>query len=240
MGWQSDQSAWAVARRQHGVVTRGQLREIGLSDPAIDHRLETGRLHAVRRGVFAVGRPELGVYGHWMAAVLCCGSGAVLSHESAAALWEIRPRRRSEIEVSVPLGARRRHAGIVVHRRTRLDGSDLTQRHGIPVTSPACTLIDLAARLPQPQLERAINEADKRDLTDPEALRAALDSVVGTRPGLAILRRTLDCRTFALTESELERRFLGLAAARACRPGHRSPPERVHGRLPLAGPGPGR
>lgn len=211
MGWQSDQSAWAVARRQHGVVTRGQLLETRLSDPAIDHRLKTGRLHPVRRGVFALGRPELGVYGHWMAAVLCCGPGAVLRHESAAALWEIRPPKRSEIEVSVPLGARRRHAGIVAHRRVALNAGDITRSHGIPVTSPACTLIDLAARLPQGQLERAINEADGRDLTDPEALRAALDAVGGARPGLAIVRRTLDRRTFALTESELERRFLPLA-----------------------------
>jgi very-short-patch-repair endonuclease len=211
MGWQSDQSAWTVARRQHGVVTRGQLLELGFSGRAIDHRLKTGRLHRVRRGVFAVGRPELGVYGHWMAAVLCCGPGAVLSHESAAALWEIRPTRRREIEISVLVGARRRHAGIVVHRRVALGGSDVTRRHDIPVTRPVCTLIDMATRLPPSQLEAAINEADKRDLTDPEALRAALDRVATPRPGIATLRRTLDRRTFTLTDSELERRFLPLA-----------------------------
>jgi very-short-patch-repair endonuclease len=146
-----------------------------------------------------------------MAAVLCCGPEAALSHESAAALWEIRSPKLREIEVSVSAGARRRHAGIVVHRRTALTKHDLTHHHAIPVTSPICTLIDIAARLDRAQLEAAINEADKRDLTDPETLRAALDDVVTARPGTAALRRTLDRRTFTLTDSELERRFLPLA-----------------------------
>jgi very-short-patch-repair endonuclease len=111
----------------------------------------------------------------------------------------------------VPAGARRRRPGIVVHRRAALTTDDLAHHHAIPVTSPICTLIDIAARLDRAQLEAAINEADKRDLTDPEALRAALDDVVTARPGSAALRRTLDVRTFTLTDSELERRFLPLA-----------------------------
>ena len=170
-----------------------------------------GRLHPVWRGVFAVGRPQLSMYGHWMAAVLSCGPEAVLSHGSAAALWEIGSERRPGIEVSVPARVARRRPGIVVHRRAALGADDLTQRHGIPVTSPVCTLIDLAGRLDKGHLEAAINEADKLDLTDPEALRAALDGVIARRPGIAALRRTLDGRTFALTDSELERRFLPMA-----------------------------
>ena len=78
------------------------------------------------------------------------------------------------------------------------------------MTTPVCTLIDLATRLGSGELEAAVNEADRRDLTDPEALRAALTEFVG-RPGAAILRRILDRRTFTLTDSELERRFLPLA-----------------------------
>jgi very-short-patch-repair endonuclease len=202
---------WALAERQHGVVTRQQMLTLGFSPDAIKHRLAKRRLHSVLRGVFAVGRPQLTVYGRWMAAILSCGPEAVLSHGSAAALWEIGSERRGRIEISVPAHVARRRPGIVVHRRVALGASEKTQRHGIPVTTPVCTLIDLAARVNQSDLEAAINEADKRDLTDPEALRAALDDVVAARPGIATLRRTLDRRTFTLTDSELERRFLLLA-----------------------------
>jgi very-short-patch-repair endonuclease len=203
---------WALVARQHGVVTREQLLDLGFSPQAITHRLSRGRLHPVWRGVYAVGRPELARHGLWMAAVLSCGSEAALSHDSAAALWGIRAHERGAIEVSVPAHLRRRRPGIVVHRRAALAAEDLTRRQGIPVTTPICTLIDLATRLRSDQIERAINEADKLDLTDPETLRSAPDEV-GRRPGARALRRTLDRRTFALTDSELERRFLPVARA---------------------------
>jgi very-short-patch-repair endonuclease len=198
---------WALAGRQHGVVTRGQLLDAGLSPRAIHHRLSKGRLHPVWRGVYAVGRPQLSKRGHWMAAILSCGPDAALSHDSAAALWEIGPDRRREVEVSVPAGTVRRRPRIVIHRRANLAAGDLTRHHGIPVTTPVCTLVDLAARLPRAQLEAAIDEAAIRDLTDPEALRSAFRERKG-RPGVAILRRVLDRRTFTLTRSKLERRFL--------------------------------
>ncbi len=83
-------------------------------------------------------------------------------------------------------------------------------RHGVPVTTPICTLVDLAAQLPGYRLESAVNEADKRDLVDPETLRSALGQI-HRRPGLARLRKLLDRRTFTLTDSELERSFLPLA-----------------------------
>jgi hypothetical protein len=91
-----------------------------------------------------------------------------------------------------------------------LQPRDITTHRGSPVTSPTCTLVDLAATLRRDHLERAINEADKRDLIDPEAPRAGLDRFKRW-PGVAALRETLDRRTFALTDSELERRFLSLA-----------------------------
>ena len=91
----------------------------------------------------------------------------------------------------------------------RLTAADLTVHQGIPVTSPICTLIDLALRLNAASLERAINQADKLDLVDPEVLRGAL-SGLRHRRGARTLRRALDRRTFALTDSELERRFLAL------------------------------
>jgi very-short-patch-repair endonuclease/predicted transcriptional regulator of viral defense system len=202
--------AWQLVESQHGVVTRAQLRSLGYSPKAIAHRLERRRLHRVWRGVYVLGRPELSIEGRWMAAVLACGSGAVLSHGSAAALWEMRAPTSGRIEVSVPGRSHRHPRGLAVHRRASLSAGDRTRHRGIPVTSPVCTLVDLATQLSRSRLEAAINEADKRGLTDPEALRAAIEGF-SRRPGLAVLRRTLDRRTFTLTDSELERRFLPLA-----------------------------
>lgn len=196
---------------QHGVLSRTQLLALGLSSDAIRHRLATGRLHVVHRGVYAVGRPELTREGVWLAAVLSCGPSALLSHESAAALWAIHPGSGGRCHVSVPYPRAPRHTGVTVHRRTALGPGDRARRRAIPVTTPVCTLIDLAARIGRERLERAINEADKRDLVDPDALRLALEGLE-SRPGLANLRETLDRRTFTLTDSELERRFLPIAS----------------------------
>ena len=204
------QAFWALARRQHGVVTRRQLLALGFTAHAIKHRVAKGRLHPVSRGVYAVGRPGLTQHGIWMAAILRGGPEAVLSHGSAAQLLEIRTRAGGPVEVSVPARSGRRVPGIVLHRRARLDPEDTIRRHGIPTTSPICTLIDLASPLSPSDLEAAVNEADKQGLCDPETLRLALDEY-SRRPGVAKLRTLLDNRTFTLTDSELERRFLPLA-----------------------------
>jgi very-short-patch-repair endonuclease len=200
---QSSSRLWALARSQHGVVARSQLLDLGLNSDAIQHRIERRRLHQLQRGVYAVGE------GSWMAAVLSCGPNAVLSHASAAALWEIRSAAPRRVEVSVPAHTSRRRPGIAVHRRANLDSLGLTRHRGIPVTTPVCTLIDLATRLAADELEAAINEADKRGLTTPDQLRSALDAAV-PRPGTATLRSTLDEHTFTRTDSHLERRLLRL------------------------------
>src|SRR4051794_2489644 len=111
---------WALVRRQHGVVARRQLLALGLTPRAIKHRMAAGRLHPVMRGVYVVGRPELTQHGRWMAAVLACGPGAALSHESAAQLWGIRRTRPGPIHVSIPASRRATVPGIVIHRRTDL------------------------------------------------------------------------------------------------------------------------
>jgi very-short-patch-repair endonuclease len=211
MGYQGVQpsSVWALAARQHGVVKRGQLLELGLGPQGIKHRVRKGRLHPVHRGVYAVGRPELTRQGRWMAAVLSCGPGAALSHASAACAMGIRIPESRGIEVSVPDHRRASRPSIVVHRRAWLSADDVTAFDGIPVTWIVCTLVDLALRLTPRRLEVAVNEAVNLDLTDPEAVRAALDRF-GGRPGVAKLRETLDRRTFLLTDSDLERRFLPL------------------------------
>jgi very-short-patch-repair endonuclease len=153
-----------------------------------------------------------------MAAVLTCGAGALLSHESAGALWGIRTGKGAEgaenappkeIHLSVPGSATHSREGLRVHRRSGLPRVDWSRRDGIPVTSPAKTLIDLGTRLNEPQLEAAVNEADKLGLIDPEALRSAVDDHPGVA-GVPALRKVLDRRTFTLTDSELERRFMRL------------------------------
>jgi very-short-patch-repair endonuclease len=203
-------SVWELVRAQHGAVARHQLQELGYGRHAINHRIKRGLLHPVRRGVYAVGRPSLDEHGRWMAAVLACGEGAVLSHSSAAALWRIGFEQRSAIELSLPSPSHRQVPGLRIHRRSSLQLHDITTRHNIPVTTPIQTLIDLALRLDRRGVERMINEADKYDLVDPPALRRSLEVRAG-EPGVARLRQILDRRTFRLTKEELERRFLPLA-----------------------------
>src|SRR4051794_17228958 len=89
--------AWALAARQHGVLARQQLLGLGLGSDAIKHRIAKGRLHPIRRGVYAVGRREISSAGAFMAAVMACGLGAALSDESAAQHWGIRPHTAGPI-----------------------------------------------------------------------------------------------------------------------------------------------
>jgi hypothetical protein len=200
-----------LAERQHGVVSRKQLLAVGFHSQAIQHRMASGRLHRTRwRGVYALGRPQLSRHGIWMAAVLSAGPNAVLSHRTAARLWGIRVAEAPDIDVSVPIGRRPRSRGIVAHRRARLTRNDVATRHGIPVTEPVRTLIDIAMHLSIDELEAAVNDADKLGLVRTDALRSALDRHGGQR-GAGILRVLLDRHTFTLTHSQLERRFLPIA-----------------------------
>lgn len=196
---------------QHGVVARRQLLELGLSAQAIQHRIERGRLHPVERGVYAVGRPALSLHGRWMAAVLTCGPRAVLSYGSAAALWGIGKEGRDAIEVSIAASSVRRRDGLLIYRRPNLRPEDVVLRKRIPVTSLVRTLVDLAGRLDRPDLERMVGEADRLGLVSTEALGDALSAYPGKR-GVGRLRGMLADRTFRLTDSELERRFLRLVA----------------------------
>ena len=125
-------------------------------------------------------------HGRWMAAVLACGDRALLSHRSAAALWGIG-REGDVIDLSVRRSTKIRRKGLKVRSRPSLDARNVVFRHGIPVTSAVQTLIDMATELRPLRLERAVNEADKLDLVDPETLRRALDGHKG-EPGVKKLR----------------------------------------------------
>jgi predicted transcriptional regulator of viral defense system len=149
----------ALGERQHGVITRKQLVELGLTDPGIVRRMKDGRLWRVHQGIYAVGRPTLTLEGRFIAAVLSCGATAALSHIAAAILWGLIKERGPRIDVTVPRGGQRRRRGALIIHRADLPESDVTTRHGIPVTTPARTLIDLADVLTRRQLERALDEA---------------------------------------------------------------------------------
>jgi very-short-patch-repair endonuclease len=141
-----------------------------------------------------------------MAALLSIGPEAVLSHTSAAALWGIAKQRGNAIHVSVPSHLRRSSSrGITIHRRKELSA---TRKHGIPVTTPVDTLVDVATELDRDALEQAANDADKRDLIDPETLGEAVAGL--RRPGAAAVRAVLSAYT--PTDSPLEREFLRIAS----------------------------
>jgi very-short-patch-repair endonuclease len=200
-------AARRLAERQYWVITHGQLLTLGFSPAAVKHWITIGRLHSVWRGVYAAGRRELTREGFFIAAVLACGTGAVLSHESAAILWGIRRQRSHMVEVTVPSRAHPRPPRIKVHRRMKVM---VTRHRGIPVTTPTQTLLDLAGVLNAEQYERAVNEAINKDLVDPEELRRTLDGL-GPVPGVRSLRALLDRDTYVLTDSELEQRLVPIA-----------------------------
>jgi very-short-patch-repair endonuclease len=145
-----------------------------------------------------------------MAAVLACGDGAMLSHRSAAALWRIGEERNRRIDVSVRRRSELERPGLRVRARAKLDPARIATKDGIPVTEIVQTLVDLATELPPRRLERAINEADKHDLIDPETLRSRLHNYEG-EPGVKPLRKLLDRRTFRLSDSDLEILFRPIA-----------------------------
>jgi hypothetical protein len=183
-----------LAAQQFGVVSRGQLHALGFTNGAIQRNVAAGRLHRRHRGVYSVGHTLISRHGAYLAAVLACGPGAVLSYRSAAALWGLRPSDASRIDVTVPhtCGVRT-SAAIVVHRSRR--PVKATTHDGIPVTTPGQTLADLATALPRRALEKVAEAAEANrlhvevDAAHPGAKRldevlAAHDLDTTTRSGL--------------------------------------------------------
>jgi hypothetical protein len=185
-----DRDIAELAGRQHGVVAYWQLIAIGFGRGAIDHRVATGSLHPFHKGVYAVGHSAIGYMGRWMAGVLACGPEAVLSHQNAAALLGLRPMSSSAVHVTVPGRTRRGPRGITVHRVRSLHADDCWEEEGIPVTSLARTLLDLAEVLPPRQLIRAIEQAERLQVFDLNAIEQLLargPGRHGTKPLRAVL-----------------------------------------------------
>lgn len=207
----ADHPLAALAARQHGVVSVGQLHEFGLSTAAVHARASVGRLHRVHHGVYAVGHTRLTLRGRWMAAVLAGGEGAVLSHRAALALWDLRPTPSGPIDIAVVAGGRRARKGLRVHCVSALPPADRARVDGIPVTSVPRTLLDYATRMRPQWLRLAVEEAERRDLLDGRALDQLLARHRG-RAGTAALREAVNQVNGgpAWSRSELERRFLAL------------------------------
>jgi Transcriptional regulator, AbiEi antitoxin/Protein of unknown function (DUF559) len=145
----------AIAAKQNGNITRGQLLDLGLDDAGIRRRVKAGRLFRVYCGVYAVGRPPVTTQEWASAAVLGCGAGAALSHGSAMVLWGYW--RRWETPPEVTIVGNRRPKGIRVHRSTTLRRHDVMWQLRIRVTTPARTALDMAPRLNDRSLKRAVN-----------------------------------------------------------------------------------
>ncbi len=215
-----------IATRQHGVISRPQIDATGCDAEFVNRSLQSGRLHRIHTGVFAVGHAALGVQGRWMAAVLACGEGSLLSHITAALLWGFVDRAPPSIHVLVPGRGSRSRPGIVIHRARRLPAEHGTEREGIPVTTPHRTLLDLAGVLPPERLRFALEAADRAGLLHVPALVTLCDESRGRR-GVGALRRLAREQRGAAhrTKSPPETRFLRLCLR------HGLPEPRVNSRI---------
>jgi len=203
----------AIAGAQHGVVARRQLLELGFSRDQIKRLRASQRLHVVHRGVYAVGHRALTEKARWMAAVLACGPGALLSHRSAAALRQLRRFPLSYVEVIVP-SRRGRIQGVRAYISSRVQPQDRDIVDGIPCTSLALTLLNLAAVSPRRAVERACDEAEIQERFDLAAIDDILERSRGCR-GAPLLRAVLAEHAIGttLTRPGLEERALELLDA---------------------------
>lgn len=198
-----------LAARQRGVVTRGQLLAAGVGRREVDGRLSRGLLRRLHRGVFRVG-PIAAPGMRELAACLACGPAALVGGRSAAGLWQILAELRSDEPVVILVcGRERRHPGIRVQRVAGLVEDERTVLDGIPITTPARTLCDVAATIPIEELERALARALARRLLTRAAIERAVARASG-RPGIGRLRALLAGDIPPFTRSEAEDRLLAL------------------------------
>jgi very-short-patch-repair endonuclease len=187
------------------VVSRAQLHRLGISSAVVDVWVQRRRLHRVHQGVYSLGHASLGREGRRLAAVLACGPNAVLSHRTAAAHWGLLDTQRAGIDVTAPRG---RHGapGIRLHRSRSLDALDATNHHGIPITTVARTLLDLAATAQGEHLERALAQAERLQLYDHRAIQDVIARSSGHRGTTVLTRAT--AREAKWTRNDWEAHFL--------------------------------
>jgi very-short-patch-repair endonuclease len=165
----------ALASRQHGVVSREQLRAAGLSDEAIDQAVASARLHHQFRGTYSVGLRSIDLHGRHFAATLACGRGTVISHGSAAWLFGMWRAKPGEVEVIAPIEAGRKIPGIRRRFPPPPIPGHLREHEGIPCTSPSRTLVDLAGIAGKNALAEAVEEAAVLGILNVQAIDGILD-----------------------------------------------------------------
>jgi len=197
-----------LARRQHGVVGRWQLLDLGIGEDAIDHRLAKRRLHRVQPGVYTPSPRLVPKLGRWMAAVLASGPDAALSHHSAAALWGLRSYTERAVEVTAPHKSTsskqiRRHV-------SHLPADERTTEEGIPVTSVPRTIFDLAAIEPLEVVKALLREAEFRELRDRLSLWDLIERYPGRRGirNVRLVLEGLEDEPARERKSPLEERFV--------------------------------
>jgi very-short-patch-repair endonuclease len=193
--------AAGIAARQNGRITTEQLRACGFGNSSIENGVRSARLHRLHTNVYAWGHLAPSRIGDWHAAVLACGTDALLSHRSAAAALGIRDRDGRRIDVTIPPGSGRRRPGIAIHRSPVLPFEHGVWRD-IPVTSPARTIVDLAHQLRDEEgIEWAMREMQFRRLFE----RRLLELSNQRRPNRTISRLLASIEP---TRSRLEVAFL--------------------------------
>jgi very-short-patch-repair endonuclease len=208
-----DQRISQIAQQQRGRVARRQLLAAGIRGDTVTRLAARGQLHREHLGVYAVGHPAEGPLTRETSALLACRPGTVLSHLSAASLWNLTPERDGPIEVTIAGRGTANPRGVKVHRTRRLHRTEVRIRKGLPVTSPARTLLDIAEGLPERATERALDEG----LTSNTVRLTQIRDVIARNPGrrgAAILKRLLDQRTGStVSRSEAEEQMWKLLKA---------------------------
>jgi predicted transcriptional regulator of viral defense system len=204
-----------LAAAQNGVVTLEQLEGLGLTEDAVMKQVERGRLHRIHQTVYSLTPRVMTQRGMFMAAVLACGPGAVLSHRSAAYLWGLVDSWEPPIDVTAPNRRGRSPDGVAAHRDGSLQPIDKTTRHGVPCTTVARTILDYAGVEPELKVRKAIAQGEILRILDQAKLRSLLRRS-RRRRGVARLRLILDTihPQTKRSRSELERLFLEMCAKR--------------------------
>lgn len=202
-----------LAGRQQGLLTHAQLRSMGVGRRTIDRWLASGRLRPVHLDVYGLGPRPLTKHGKWLAAVLAMGPGAVLSHESAAALWGLAGNR-PKVDVTAPRGRQGRTARSIRLHRCKLGDRERVVRDGIPVTTVARTLFDLGERSEPQRLKNAWDEASRLGLLRVPEVARLYERHPGRRRARKRIRPLLaaDQRYVEDTASPLEDRFAAFIA----------------------------
>lgn len=214
-----------LASRQRGLITYKQLLACGYTRSSVSRAAISGRFHRLHRGVYVVGHTQLAPLARELGALLAIGEGAVLSHHSAAVLWEMITYLPAVVDVCLQGAARASRAGLRLHSTRRLESADITMRHGLLITRPARTLIDMAGVEPARAFAWTAEQARSRRLVSDASLQDALDRAPPGRGPSRVRAHLREVAEPAFTRSDGERRLLELLRAA------RLPEPRVNARV---------